>query len=148
MVVRVDQSWLDPSAPWNVKAHRAARHIEELRREVVAIRDRESFAPTPEPTETPGRLAYRLKFQMPIPVELSAIVGDVVHNLRSALECVANELAAHARALRRTATTAMWGDGRRPAQVAGGQLGQQISHALSPVPRLVSSARLRAWPRR
>jgi len=101
VVIQLDQTWLDPSASWNVKARRAAHHFADLRQEVDAFRSRRPFALTPEPAETPRRLAYRLKFREPIPAELSAIVGDVLHNLRSALECVAYELA------RRTRGTAL-----------------------------------------
>ncbi|MFC0532327.1 hypothetical protein [Phytohabitans kaempferiae] len=103
-MVQLDPTWLDASAPWNVKARRAARHLTELRQEVDAFRSRRPFALTPEPTDTPGRLAYRLKFREPIPADLSAIVGDVLHNLRSALECVAYELAQRTRGAALTPT--------------------------------------------
>ncbi|HEX5406217.1 MAG TPA: hypothetical protein VFX16_28400 [Pseudonocardiaceae bacterium] len=46
-----------------------------------------------ETTAVPTRLAYRLRINRPIPVEISATVGDVVHNLRAGLECLAFELA-------------------------------------------------------
>jgi hypothetical protein len=92
-VTQLDRTWLEPSTPWNVKALRAARHLSELRLAVAAFRDRRPFGLVPEPTEIPGRLAYRLRFREPIPVDLSAIIGDVVHNLRSAMECVAYEIA-------------------------------------------------------
>ncbi|HZD00815.1 MAG TPA: hypothetical protein VFA46_11700 [Actinomycetes bacterium] len=43
--------------------------------------------------EKPGRLAYRLRFSRPVPVAISTTVGDVLHNLRAALESLAFEAA-------------------------------------------------------
>ena len=40
----------------------------------------------PEPTDQPGRTAYRLHITAGIPAEISLITGDVLHNLRLALD--------------------------------------------------------------
>ena len=47
----------------------------------------------PEPTKTPDHMAYRLRIHRPIPVTISTTVGDVLHNLRSALDSLAFEIA-------------------------------------------------------
>lgn len=74
-----------------VKLARAARHIQEL--EAVA---RSYLASTPftlTRTEEPnGDLIWRVKINRPVPLEWSAIVGDAVHNLRSALDLLAWQL--------------------------------------------------------
>lgn len=55
----------------------------------------------PEPTGNPGRVAYRLRIVRPVLVAVSTTVGDVLHNMRAALESLAFELArrSHAAAL-------------------------------------------------
>lgn len=93
MFVAYDQSWMDQGSSWWAKANRANEHIDALRRQVDEFRDTEPYSLTPEPTETPDRLAYRLRFSRPVPVAISTTVGDVLHNLRAALESLAFELA-------------------------------------------------------
>lgn len=44
----------------------------------------------PEATDTPGRLAYRLHIKKPLPIAISAVIGDVVHNLRAVRELAAD----------------------------------------------------------
>lgn len=85
--------WTDPASSWCVKANRAKEHIEALRHEVDTYRESEPYRVVPEATEIQGRLAYRLDIKKPMPTAISAIIGDVVHNLRAALECLAFELA-------------------------------------------------------
>jgi hypothetical protein len=48
----------------------------------------------PEPTDTAGRTAFRVRIRQQVPVLLSTIAGDIVHNMRSALDSVAYEMAA------------------------------------------------------
>jgi hypothetical protein len=47
----------------------------------------------PQSTDTSGRTEYRLRIHKPMPVEISTTVGDVLHNLRSALDSLAHEIA-------------------------------------------------------
>lgn len=88
-----DLTWVDPTSSWWAKANRAKEHIDSLRRQVSEFRASEPYSLTPEPTDKPGRLAYRLRFLRPVPVPVSTTVGDALHNLRAALENLAFEVA-------------------------------------------------------
>ena len=85
-VVSYDQTWMDQDSSWWAKANRANEHIDSLRRQVDEYRASAPYSLTPEPTEKPDRLAYRLRFSKPVPVAVSTTVGDILHNLRAALE--------------------------------------------------------------
>jgi hypothetical protein len=91
--VTYDQTWVDQDSSWWAKANRAEEHINSLGLQLNDFRASEPYSLTPEPTQLPGRLAYRLRFLKPIPVRISATVGDVLHNLRAALENLAFEVA-------------------------------------------------------
>jgi hypothetical protein len=91
--VNYDQTWMDQNSSWWAKANRAKEHIDSLRRQVDEFRASAPYSLTPEPTEKPGRLAYRLRFSKQVPVSISTTVGDVLHNLRAALESLAFEVA-------------------------------------------------------
>jgi hypothetical protein len=91
--VSFDQTWMDQESSWWAKANRAKDHIDSLRRQVGDYRASAPYSLTPEPTEKPDRLAYRLRFSKPVPVTISTTVGDVLHNLRAALESLAFEVA-------------------------------------------------------
>jgi hypothetical protein len=60
---------------------------------VSEYRASEPYTVTPEPTDVPERLAYRFRIWRPQPITISTTVGDILHNLRAALESVAFELA-------------------------------------------------------
>jgi hypothetical protein len=47
----------------------------------------------PRPTDIPGRTEYRLHIHNPMPPEISTTIGDILHNLRSALDSLAYEIA-------------------------------------------------------
>jgi hypothetical protein len=91
--VSYDPTWMDQGSSWWAKANRAKEHIDSLRRQVDEYRASAPYSLTPEPTEKPDRLAYRLRFSKPVPVTISTTVGDVLHNLRAALESLAFEVA-------------------------------------------------------
>jgi len=84
---------MDQESSWWAKANRAKDHIDSLRRQLGDYRASAPYSLTPEPTEKPDRLAYRLRFSKPVPVTISTTVGDVLHNLRAALESLAFEVA-------------------------------------------------------
>ncbi len=88
-----DQTWMDQNSSWWAKANRAKEHIDSLRCQVDEFRASVPYSLTPELTEKPGRLAYRLRFSKQVPVAISTTVGDVLHNLRAALESLAFEVA-------------------------------------------------------
>jgi hypothetical protein len=102
--VSYDQTWWDQDSSWWAKANRAKEHIDSLRRQVDDFRASEPYSLKPEPTEKPGRLAYRLRFLKPVPVAISTTVGDVLHNLRAALENLAFEVARRSQGGMLTAT--------------------------------------------
>jgi hypothetical protein len=93
VLVNFDPTWADPASSWWAKVNRAGEHVESLRAQVAAFRASRPYSLTPEPTDVPDRLAYRLKFLRPIPISISATVGDVLSNLRAALEGLAFEVA-------------------------------------------------------
>jgi hypothetical protein len=89
----IDSSWLDHTSSWWAKADRAQDHLRSLGRQMQEFRASQPYTVVPEPTDTPGRTAYRLRIHKPMPVAISTTVGDVLHNLRSALDSLAYEIA-------------------------------------------------------
>jgi hypothetical protein len=88
-----DQSWLDRSTAWWAKADRAHNHLRSLDRLVAEFRASEPYTVVPRPTDTPDRTEFRLHIHKPIPAEISTTIGDILHNLRSALDSLAYEIA-------------------------------------------------------
>lgn len=73
------------------KIERAKRHLSELERAVWSYVD--AAGPSWVKEQSGTVIAYRLTRDAPEPpVELSVIVGDVLHNLRAALDQAASEL--------------------------------------------------------
>jgi hypothetical protein len=101
MIVSYDPAWDDQNSSWWAKIDRAREHLESAGRLVGQFRASQPYALVPEPTGRPGRVAYRLRIARPVPVAVSTTVGDVLHNMRAALESLAFELArrSHAAAL-------------------------------------------------
>lgn len=71
-----------------LKLTRAKRHIEELRLAIQAYFDLTPYQIIKQENSS-GDLVYSLEITQPIPPELGAIVGDTIHNLRSALDLLA-----------------------------------------------------------
>ncbi|MGI5243131.1 hypothetical protein ACQEVU_34415 [Dactylosporangium sp. CA-139066] len=94
MLIQYSPAWTRPDTSWCVKAARALEHLRALEAELKAFRKLTPYTLTPERTERPGRLAYRLHYVHPFPTAISAITGDVLANLRAALECLAYGVAA------------------------------------------------------
>ena len=93
MLVSFYPTWADPTSSWWAKVNRAGEHVQSLREQVAAFRDSDPYSLTAEPTDVPDQLAYRLKFLRPVPISISTTVGDILSNLRAALECLAYEVA-------------------------------------------------------
>jgi hypothetical protein len=89
----VHESWADPDLPWNAKLRRAGRHIAEVRRLITALERDRPWTVERERGDLPNEVAFRLRIRQQVPADLSTAVGDVIHNLRSALDAVAYELA-------------------------------------------------------
>lgn len=85
--------WLDPAKSWCAKAERARFHIDSLRGQVDDFRRSSPYTLTPELTDERDRVAYILRHHHDVPTSISTTVGDVLHNLRGALENLAFELA-------------------------------------------------------
>jgi hypothetical protein len=88
-----DPSWLDRASAWWAKADRAQHHLRSLDRLVAEFRASEPYTVVPKPTGTPGRTEYRLYIHKPVPAEISTTIGDILHNLRSALDSLADGIA-------------------------------------------------------
>jgi hypothetical protein len=80
----------------SLKLARAAKHLEELK---VAASDylalnpvRIVVEPFPHMEKSHGTQAWIARIDKPVPFEFSAIIGDVVHNLRAALDLLACDL--------------------------------------------------------
>ena len=86
-------SWLNRTSAWWAKADRAQSHLRSLDRLVAEFRASEPYTVVPRPTDTPGRTEYRLHIHKPMPPEISTTIGDILHNLRSALDSLAYEIA-------------------------------------------------------
>jgi hypothetical protein len=88
---------------WETKLLRARRHVEELRERIDRMK-RDGVLGVD--TEQQGReRTVRLVLREDPPTELSAIIGDALHNTRSALDCLAFEACTRGAAAAGTALT-------------------------------------------
>lgn len=85
---------LHDEAAWWAKLRRAGQHRDELAEQVKAFNASEPYTLTPEDTDDPEEVAYRLRIVKPVPADLVVVIGDLLHNLRSALDSLAFALAA------------------------------------------------------
>ncbi len=72
---------------------RAEEHIDDLEEKVAAFMSGGTYQVEAERGDDPLERAYRLRMSRRIPPRFSAIVGDALHNMRSALDCAAYGLA-------------------------------------------------------
>jgi hypothetical protein len=87
-------SWQDPEAPWWAKLRRAARLIKEVNSCGEALNQPGVGWSLEREAEDDQAWRYRFGQPRPIPADLAAAVGDVVHSLRSAMDNAAYYLAA------------------------------------------------------
>jgi hypothetical protein len=85
--------WRQPRWPWQLKTDRAQHYIDDLATQVNDFGRRVRWEISPESGSQPGETNYRLRISEPVPATFSVIIGDVLHNLRSALDCAAFEIA-------------------------------------------------------
>ena len=83
----------DPASAWWAKVNRARHHIDALAADIDSFLGSTAYEVLPEPGDEPNETIYRLRMPRPIPVHFSTTIGDALHNLRSALDCAAYELA-------------------------------------------------------
>ena len=81
------------SRPWEVKLRRATTHMTDLRSRVEKHLAGRPFDVAGEFQDNGRTIQVRMIGDTSIPDEWSAIVGDVLHNMRSALDCLVVALA-------------------------------------------------------
>jgi hypothetical protein len=69
-----------------VKIKRAKEHIGNLEAEIEAFLKRSPYQIVPENDYQAGKILYRARIPDEPPLRLGAIAGDILHNLRSALD--------------------------------------------------------------
>ena len=71
------------------KLARARRHLDEIRAAIAAFFATQPYEIMREEETSTGDLVYRLRIHQEVPGDWSLIVGDVLHNMRSALDHLA-----------------------------------------------------------
>jgi hypothetical protein len=89
----MDARWTNPSAAWVLKIARARKHRAELDIAAGAYLRTGPYRLDESPGEHEHTTDITFRIVEPVPPELSVMVGDVLHNLRSALDAFAFELA-------------------------------------------------------
>src|SRR4029077_7701458 len=80
---------IDPLVGVNLKIERAKLHLGNLESEIKQFLARKPFQIITEDEPATGDLVYKIQIAEPIPMALSTIIGDIIHNLRSALDHLA-----------------------------------------------------------
>jgi len=75
-----------------VKLDRAEKHLQDLDAEISAFIARNPYRLFCDEDSEPAIKIYRIKVIEPIPSHWSAAIGDVIHNIRAALDCLATSL--------------------------------------------------------
>lgn len=75
-----------------VKLDRAKKHLNELIAVIQAFHATSPYELFMEEEPSTGDLLYKVKVKRQVPIECAVIVGDVIHNLRTALDFVAWQL--------------------------------------------------------
>ena len=96
--------WLDPESAWCAKVNCARSHIDNLAGQASDFLHAGSYEVIPEQQRHrgiqrllrcrhTGETVYRLQISQPIPISFSTVLGDALHDLRSALDCAAYAIA-------------------------------------------------------
>jgi hypothetical protein len=83
---------MSQAAEVRLKFGRSRDHIAELEGAIRAYIERRPFSVHPEEELSTGDLVYRVKVSESPPIELSLLLGDAIHNARSALDYLAWQL--------------------------------------------------------
>ncbi len=70
----------------SLKLARAQFHMDSLGREIISYHDRKPYSIVLVKDEVAQRLWWQLRIAEALPQEWSAIVGDIIHNLRATLD--------------------------------------------------------------
>lgn len=76
----------------NLKLARARYHIAEFEKEIIDFLNREPFCAVIEYDHSPSKLCLTYRVRESVPKVFSAMIGDVIHNLRASLDLLACEL--------------------------------------------------------
>jgi hypothetical protein len=82
----------DPLLGVRIKIDRAKKHLADLDDAIRAFQSRKPYLVYVEFDSKPGYETYRFRERERIPVECSAVLGDCIHNMRSALDHLATAL--------------------------------------------------------
>lgn len=86
--------WADLESPWWAKLRRAGLHVRDVKQAIAAFEGESAWEIVPEPGPEPHQTVYVLRVHKQVPSDVVTMVGDAIHNMRSALDAVAFELAA------------------------------------------------------
>lgn len=75
-----------------IKVERAKKHIGDLDPKVLAFLVRRPYKTVSEDDPETGDQVWYIKIAETPPIQWGAIVGDVIHNLRSSLDVLVNQL--------------------------------------------------------
>ena len=75
-----------------LKVQRAKKHISDLHNEIAAYMRRKPYRIVVEQDTEPQRCVLVIRVREEVPDNLATIIGDAVHNLRTALDILACEL--------------------------------------------------------
>jgi hypothetical protein len=78
----------------NLKLQRAAHHIHDLSARCSSFLAEQPFKLLRHDRRRAGETVFRIKAEKPIPAELSLVIGDIVHNMRAALDLTIFPMAA------------------------------------------------------
>lgn len=78
--------------PYRLKIERAKRHIRELAAEVQTFLASQPYEIFAEDDASAGQRHYKVRVKACVPAEWSMIIGDVIHNARSALDLLMVEV--------------------------------------------------------
>lgn len=81
-----------PIPPYRLKIERARRHISELTTEVEAFLAAGPFEIFSVDDLENGQRDYKVRVKTSVPEQWSLIIGDVIHNARSALDLLMVEV--------------------------------------------------------
>ncbi len=82
----------DPLLSCRIKISRAYKHLDDLIAMMNAYAERYTYEFVADEESEPAIKIYRVRIIEDIPADFSGPIGDVIHNLRSALDCLATAL--------------------------------------------------------
>jgi len=77
-----------------MKIDRAKAHLRDLEGQIKAFHGRKPYSVFVDQNSEPGKVHFRIKVSECVPAHWSAIIGDIIHNLRSSLDLLATALVA------------------------------------------------------